>query len=208
MADVEKNAATESLQHYFSDLVVAIQDPVLAASELYSVNLVSLPVVEKMSLLGLTRSEKNSQLLSAIHSQLATNPSGIERFIQVLNAKLNLQEIAEGIEEKHQGELIKLDQGHFCHMIENGSSCRFTAHARACNVDSLTIAQTFAYARGTVMHVSVYLIMYPSTFYLHLQCIMYNMYSTCTLYNYLPCTHTVSRKWFSLESLFLSKVPA
>ena len=112
MADVEKNAATESLQHYFSDLLIAIQDPVLAASELYSVKLVSLPVVEKMSLLGLTRSEKNSQLLSAIHSQLATNPSGIKRFIQVLNAKLNLQDIAEGIEEKHQGELIDQDQDH------------------------------------------------------------------------------------------------
>ena len=62
-ADVEKNAATESLKHCFSNLVVAIQDPVLAASELYSVNLVSLPVVEKMSLLGLTRSEKNSQFI-------------------------------------------------------------------------------------------------------------------------------------------------
>ena len=72
-------------------------------------NLVSLPVVEKMSLLGLTRSEKNSQLLSAIHSQLTTNPSGIERLIQVLNTKLNLQEIAERIEEKHQGELIDQD---------------------------------------------------------------------------------------------------
>ena len=129
MADVEKNAATESLKHCFSYLVVAIQDPVLAASELYSVNLVSLPVVEKMSLLGLTRSEKNSQLLSAIHSQLATDPSGIERFIQVLNAKLNLQEIAERIEEKHQGELTEQDQGHFC--IENGSSCQLTAHTRA-----------------------------------------------------------------------------
>ena len=121
-----KNAAAESLQHYFSTLVVAIQDPVLAASELFSLKLISLPVVEKMSLLGLTKSEKNSQLLSAIYSQLATTPSGIERFIQVLNTKLNLPEIAKRIEEKHQGELVDQDQGHFC-----GSSCQPTAHIRA-----------------------------------------------------------------------------
>ena len=109
MAEVEtceKNAATESLQYYFSSLVVAIQDPVLAASELYSVKLVSWPVVEKMPTLGLSKCEKNFQLLSAIHSQLATNPSGIEMFIQVLNAKLDLQEIAKGMEDKYQGELI------------------------------------------------------------------------------------------------------
>ena len=108
MEDVEceKNAATESLQHYFSNLVVAIQDPVQAASELYSVKLVSWPVVEKMPTLGLSNRDKNFQLLSAIHSQLATTPSGIERFIQVLNAKLDLQEIAKRMEEKYRGELV------------------------------------------------------------------------------------------------------
>ena len=110
--------------------MVAIQDPVLALNELYSMKLVSLPVVEKLSLLSLTKSEKNSQLLSAIHGQLATNPSGIERFIYVLNTKLNLQEIAKRIEEKHQGELIDQDQGHYC-SIENGSNCQFTAHTGA-----------------------------------------------------------------------------
>ena len=102
----KKNAATESLQHYFSNLVVAIQDPVQAASELYSEKLVSWPVIEKMPTLGLSNRDKNFQLLSAIHSQLATNPSGIERFIQVLNAKLNLQEIAKRMEEKYRGELV------------------------------------------------------------------------------------------------------
>ena len=106
METCKKNAATESLQHYFSDLVVAIQDPVLAASELYSVKLISWPVVGKMSPSGLSKCEKNFELLSAIHSQLATNPSGIERFIQVLNTKLNLQEIAERMDEKYRGELI------------------------------------------------------------------------------------------------------
>ena len=112
MADVEsceKNAATESLQHYFSNLVVAIQDPVIAASELYSVKLISWPVVGKISTSGLSKCEKNFELLSAIHSQLATNPSGIEIFIQVLNAKLNLQEVAMRIEDKYLGELVDQD---------------------------------------------------------------------------------------------------
>ena len=109
MANVEcceKNAATESLQDYFSDLVDAIQDPVIAASGLFSVKLISWPVVENMSTLGLPKSDKNFQLLCAIRRQLAINPSGIERFIQVLNAKLDLQEIAKRMEERYQGELV------------------------------------------------------------------------------------------------------
>ena len=58
-----------------------------------------------MLTLGLPKSDKNFQLLCAIRRQLATNPSGIERFIQVLNAKLDLQEIAKRMEERYQGEL-------------------------------------------------------------------------------------------------------
>ena len=104
----EKNATTESLQCYFSSLVGAIQDPIIAASELYSVKLVSWPVVEKMSTLGLSKCEKNFQLLSAIRSQLATDPSGIEIFIQVLNTKLDLQEIAKRMKEKYQGEPTRM----------------------------------------------------------------------------------------------------
>lgn len=108
MADGEKNATTESLQCYFSSLVGAIQDPIIAASELYSVKLVSWPVVEKMPTLGLSKCEKNFQLLSAIRSQLATDPSGIEIFIQVLNTKLDLQEIAKGMKEKYQGKPTRM----------------------------------------------------------------------------------------------------
>ena len=103
----EKNAATESLQHYFSTLIDAIQIPIRAASELYSMKLVSWPVVKEMQTVGVSDCEKNIQLLSAIRSQLATNPSGIEMFIEVLRSdKLDLQEIAKGLEDKYQGELM------------------------------------------------------------------------------------------------------
>ena len=83
----------------------AIQDPMLAASELYSMKLVPWPVVEKMLTLGVSKYEKSCQLLSAIRSQLEMNPSEIETFIRVLGAKLDLQEIAKGMEDKYQGEL-------------------------------------------------------------------------------------------------------
>ena len=85
----------------------AIQDPMLAASELYSMKLVPWPVVEKMlTTVGVSKCEKNCQLLSAIRSQLETNPSEIETFIRVLGVKLDLQEIAKGMEDKYQGELL------------------------------------------------------------------------------------------------------
>lgn len=85
--------------------MVAIQDPVVAASELYSESLVPWPIVENMGTLGVSNSEKKVNLLSAVRSHLTLTPSAIERFIMVLDVKLKVQEIAKEIEKTYQGEL-------------------------------------------------------------------------------------------------------
>ena len=104
--EVVENAATRTLQRYFSSLVEGLQDPDVAASQLYSVKVVPWSIIEKVTCTtGVSRFTKNAQLLSAIRSHLTTNPSSIETFIQLLQDRLNLQEIADSMKETYQGEL-------------------------------------------------------------------------------------------------------
>ena len=101
----EENTATEALQHYFSSLASTILDPVVAATELYSEQLVPWPILEKIRETGqVSKYEKNVQLLSAVRRRLSITPSYIERFILILEVKLNLREIARGIERMYRGK--------------------------------------------------------------------------------------------------------
>ena len=103
MSEEGDNDATETFQEYFGSLVNAIQDPVIAASELYSVKLVTWPIVEKAGTTGLTKSDKNVQLLSAVRSRLATDPSQMDKFIRILDVKLELHDVATEISKTFQG---------------------------------------------------------------------------------------------------------
>ena len=104
--EVVENAATRTLQRYFSSLVEGLQDPDVAASQLYTVKVVPWSIIEKVTCTtGVSRLTKNAQLMSAIRSHLTTNPSSIEIFIQLLQDRLNLQEIADNMKETYQGKL-------------------------------------------------------------------------------------------------------
>ena len=103
--NIEENFATKTLQHYFNDLVQGLQNPIVAASELYSAKLVSMSVLEKIhSTTGLSRIDKNVELLLSVHSHLSTNPSALERFILIVQNKLHLQDIATSMSDKCQGQ--------------------------------------------------------------------------------------------------------
>ena len=105
MSKIEENFATKTLQIHFNDLVHGLQDPVVAASELYSAELVSMSVLEKIhSTIGLSRVDKYIQLLLAVHSLLSTNPSALGRFILIVQNKLHLQDIATSMSDKYQGQ--------------------------------------------------------------------------------------------------------
>ena len=102
---IEENFATKTLQIHFNDLVQGLQDPVVAASELYSAELVTMSVLEKIhGTIGLSRVDKNIQLLLAVHSHLLTNPSALGRFILIVQNKLHLQDIATSMSDKYQGQ--------------------------------------------------------------------------------------------------------
>ena len=105
MSETEQNFATKTLQNHFNSLVQGFQDPVVAASELYSAELVSWSVLEKIhSTTGVSRVDKNVELLLAVRSHLSTNPSALKRFILVVQNKLYLQEIATSMSDKYQGQ--------------------------------------------------------------------------------------------------------
>ena len=102
---IEENFATKTLQIHFNDLVQGLQDPVVVASELYSAELVSWSVLEKIhSTTGVSRVDKNVELLLAVRSHLSTNPSALERFILIVQNKLHLQDIATSMSDKYQGQ--------------------------------------------------------------------------------------------------------
>ena len=102
--EVVENAATRTLQRYFSSLVEGLQDPDVAASQLYSVKVVPWSILERVTT-GASRFTKSFQLMSAVRSHLTTNPSSIDIFIQLLQDRLNLQEIADSMKVTYQGEL-------------------------------------------------------------------------------------------------------
>ena len=106
MSEGDENEATETFQQYFGSLVNAIQDPEIAASELYSVKLVTWPIVEKAGTIGLPKPSKNIQLLSAGRSRLATDPSEMEKFVRLLDVKLELHDIATEISKTFRGVCV------------------------------------------------------------------------------------------------------
>ena len=104
--EVVENAATRTLQRYFSSLVEGLQDPDVVATRLYSVNVVPWSILERVtSTIGLSRFSKSAELMSAVRRHIITNPSSIDTFIQVLQDKSNLQEIAYSMKETYQGKL-------------------------------------------------------------------------------------------------------
>ena len=102
----EENAATETLQRHFGTLLHSIQNSSFVASHLYSAKLITWPTMDKLRTVGLSGLEKNFELLSSVHSRLLTNPTEIDTFIQIIELKLQFQELAKGMRETYQGRTL------------------------------------------------------------------------------------------------------
>ena len=69
-----------SFREHYSSLYHAIQDPLSLATELYSQGIIAPAVKEQMNMLGLSRLEKNSALLSAVEMKIQTDASVLQFF--------------------------------------------------------------------------------------------------------------------------------
>ena len=86
-------------EHYYR-LMQAIQDPLSLAAQLYSQGIIASAVKEQMSVLGLSRLEKNNVLLNAVEMQIQTDPSVLHIFLATLNEDPSVQSLVESMQSK------------------------------------------------------------------------------------------------------------
>ena len=86
-------------EHYYR-LYHAIQDPLSLAAQLYSLGIIASAVKEQMSVLGLSRLEKNNVLLNAVEMQIQTDSSVLHIFLATLNEDHSMQSLVESMQSK------------------------------------------------------------------------------------------------------------
>ena len=85
---------------HYARLCVAIQDPLHLAIQLYSRGIITHAVKERLVVLDLSTSEKNSALLSAVGIQIQTNSQAFHEFISALNEDITMRFLVESIRSK------------------------------------------------------------------------------------------------------------
>ena len=75
-------------------LMIAISSSLLLVNQLYSANVISEPVRNKLSVIGIAKDENNMILLNAVEDQIKTNPSAFMTFVSALQSEPALEEMA------------------------------------------------------------------------------------------------------------------
>ena len=99
--ELQKSPEYFIFRKHFARLCDAIQDPPSLAAELYRRGIIPREVLERTNLLGLTRLEKNSGLLSAVETQIRANSQAFHEFISALNEDITIQSLVESIRSKY-----------------------------------------------------------------------------------------------------------
>ena len=89
-----------SFREHYSSLYHAIQDPLSLAARLYSQGIIAPAVKEQMNMLGVSRLEKNSALLSAVEMKIQTDASVLHMFLATLNEDSSMQSLVESMQSK------------------------------------------------------------------------------------------------------------
>ena len=83
---------------HYDRLYHAIQDPLSLATRLYSQDVITSAVKEQMSVLGLSRLEKNNVLLNAVEMQIQTDPRVFRAFLSTLNEDTTMQSLVKSMQ--------------------------------------------------------------------------------------------------------------
>ena len=82
----------------YDRLYHAVQDPLSLAAGLYSQGIITSAVKEQMSMLGLSRLEKNNVLLSAVEMQIRTDPRVFHVFLSTLNEDTSMKSLVKSMQ--------------------------------------------------------------------------------------------------------------
>ena len=92
-------AAGEAFQKYRDDLRIAVTDPHILASSLYSNSIISRETLDRVELQTLTCAEKNMAMFDAIEARIKTNPSSFVTLLGILNSDSQLQIFAGHLQQ-------------------------------------------------------------------------------------------------------------
>ena len=91
------------LRKHFSELVRTIQDPALLASDLYSAELITSTLLERVNVTtASTRTDKTSLLLAAVSDQTVVCPETFDTFLSILSEEHG--PLLPGIVEKMEAD--------------------------------------------------------------------------------------------------------
>ena len=96
----QESAEYRTFREHYDRLYHAIQDPLSLATRLFSQGIIASAVKEQMSVLGLSRLEKNNVLLNAVEMQIQTDPSVLHVFLETLNEDTSMQSLVESMQSK------------------------------------------------------------------------------------------------------------
>ena len=85
---------------HYDRLYDSIQDPLSLATRLFASNIITSAVREQMSTMGRSRLDNNGALLTAVGTQIRTNPSTLYLFLSALDEDPPMQSLAEDIRGK------------------------------------------------------------------------------------------------------------
>ena len=98
------SAESEAFRKCSADLMRGIQDPELLAWELYSDDVVSETVMDKVSVVGLSSVQRKTRLLSTVRVQIATDPTKFQNLLKVLRNKPQLKDVAEKLKTAYESQ--------------------------------------------------------------------------------------------------------
>ena len=98
--ECQESPEYSTFREHYATLCGAIQDPLSLAAQLFSKGIISSAVQERMAILGLSRLEKNNELLSAVGMQIRTNSQTFHEFVSALKEDSSMQSLVESMQSK------------------------------------------------------------------------------------------------------------
>ena len=99
------SAESEAFRKCSADLIRGIQDPELLAWELYSDDVISQTVMDKVSVVGLSSVQRKTRLLDAVRLQITTDPTKFQNLLKVLRNQPQLKDVAEKLKTAYESQI-------------------------------------------------------------------------------------------------------
>ena len=101
LTSINPVVASEVFREHRADLLIAVADPLILATRLYSRKIISRETLDHILLPSFTQSEKNSILLGAVEDRIRTHPSDFLTLFAVLNHDPHLCVFAERLRNSY-----------------------------------------------------------------------------------------------------------